>query len=104
MHLHCTFTVTIIFPSVATVRHGISDPVQYQLHLVTHPPLQSDGAAHQHGHPQTGPLSIQVRISWLHQQPPLLPTPVIRMSGNNYNLTLTIRRIIKEVCGEFSWF
>lgn len=69
------------FPSAATVRHGISDPVQYQLHLVTHPPLQSNGAAHQHGHPQTGPLSLQVRNVLVA----LTTTPITHSCDYNLN-------------------
>lgn len=46
---------------LAAVRHGLPDPVQHQFHLAAHPALQSHRAAHQHGHPEEGPLPLQAR-------------------------------------------
>ncbi len=77
-------------PFAAPVWHGLSDPVQYQLHLITHPPLQSDGAAHQHGHPQTWPYSLQVRNVWVSLTSPL-STPMVWMWCNNHALNLKHR-------------
>lgn len=49
---------------LAAVRHGLPDPVQHQFHLTAHPALQSHRAAHQHGHPEEGPLPLQVGLCW----------------------------------------
>lgn len=67
----------------ATVRHSISHALQYQLHLAAHPAVQSNRAAHQHGHPETGSVALQVGPStpWavkndkfeLHHKPLLYP-------------------------------
>lgn len=51
---------SVVLP--AAVRHGLPDPVQHQLHLPAHPPLQPHRATRPHGHPEEGPRPLQVGV------------------------------------------
>lgn len=69
----CKFTSARLCRPAASVRHGLLDVVQHQLHFAPNPPLQPGGEARYHGDAETGSLLVPVRVTKTKKKTPLHP-------------------------------